>query len=35
MVAMGDRLEVLEPETVRAAVLATAERVVSHYRAIS
>jgi predicted DNA-binding transcriptional regulator YafY len=35
MVAMGDRLEVLEPAEVRAAVLSTAERVVSRYRALS
>jgi predicted DNA-binding transcriptional regulator YafY len=35
MVAMGDRLEVLEPAEVRDAVLATAERVVNRYRAIS
>jgi predicted DNA-binding transcriptional regulator YafY len=35
LVAMGDRLEVLEPAEVRDAVIATAERVVERYRAIS
>ena len=35
MVAMGDRIEVLEPADVREAMLATAERVVSRYRSVS
>ena len=35
MVAMGDRLEVLEPVEIRDAVIATAERVLDRYRAIS
>ncbi len=33
LVAMGDRLEVIEPVEVRDQVLATAERVLSRYRA--
>jgi predicted DNA-binding transcriptional regulator YafY len=35
LVALGDRLEVLEPAEIRAAVIATAERVVDRYRTIS
>jgi predicted DNA-binding transcriptional regulator YafY len=35
LVAMGDRLEVIEPAEVREAVLAIARRVVGRYRAVS
>jgi predicted DNA-binding transcriptional regulator YafY len=35
LVAMGDRLEVLEPAEIRDAVIATAGRVLDRYRAIS